>query len=92
MATTYRVHHILVAQKFEAEDLLRKLAEGKSFEELAQKFSTCPSRARGGDLGEVAFGRADSDFEDEVSRLKGNEISKAPVRTKFGYHLIWRRA
>lgn len=86
------MHHILVAQKFEAEDLLRKLAEGVSFEELAGKFSSCPSRARGGDLGEVAFGRADSDFEDEVARLKLDEVSQAPVRTKFGYHLIWRRA
>ena len=52
-----KARHILVVQEFEAADLLKKIAEGKSFEELAAKFSTCPSGKKGGDLGEFGRGR-----------------------------------
>ena len=86
----YRVAHILVAQKYEAEDLLKKLKEGKNFAELAQKHSSCPSAANGGDLGMIPSGKADADFEEAAVALKIGETSQAPVRTKFGYHLIKR--
>lgn len=92
MEKTYRVLHILVAQRFEAEDILRKLKEGASFEKLAKQFSQCPSREQGGDLGELAFGRADHDFEDAVHGLKIGQITSQPIRTRFGYHLIFRKA
>lgn len=81
------VSHILVENKYEAEDLLRKLSEGVSFEVLAQKFSKCPSGKRGGDLGEVESHRLDSDFADAAAALKSGEISGI-VKTRFGHHLI----
>ncbi len=87
---TYHVAHILVAQKYEAEDLLRKLKEGKDFAELARKYSSCPSASNGGDLGVLQLGKTVEDFEDASLALKAGEVSKAPVRTKFGYHLIKR--
>lgn len=87
---SYHVAHILVAQKYEAEDLLKKLNEGKSFSELAQKYSTCPSGKVGGDLGPIAVGKADGDFEEAALLLKVDEISRQPVRSRFGYHLIKR--
>jgi peptidyl-prolyl cis-trans isomerase C len=81
--------HILVEQEYEAKDLQRKLAEGSDFAELAKKFSKCPSRARGGDLGKFGRGRMVEAFEDAAFSLKIGEISQ-PVRTRFGYHLIQR--
>lgn len=86
----YHVHHILVKAQYEAEDLIVKLNRGESFEALAQKFSTCSSAANGGDLGVLKTGKADPDFEESALALKPNEITKSPVRTKFGYHLIKR--
>lgn len=88
---TYRVNHILVKHSYEAEDLLRKLKEGIKFIDLAKKFSICGSAQSGGDLGELKLGQADEDFEDAALKLKVDEISPKPVRTKFGYHLILRR-
>jgi peptidylprolyl isomerase/peptidyl-prolyl cis-trans isomerase C len=85
-----RVSHILVDKEFEAQDLLRLLNEGKKFEDLALKNSKCPSAQTGGDLGEVSVGRLDDDFAEAALALKVGEISKKPVRTKFGYHLIKR--
>ncbi len=88
----YHVAHILVAHKYTADDILRKIKEGKDFAELAKTNSSCPSSGRGGDLGPLAEGKADPDFEEAALKLKVGEISPTPVRTKFGYHLIKRLA
>lgn len=88
---SYRAAHILVSAKHEAEDILRKLnAKPEEFEALARKYSSCSSAPNGGDLGEVKTGKADPDFEEAALKLKMGEISKQPVRTRFGYHLIKR--
>ena len=77
--------------QYEAEDVLKLLDKGKSFEELAQRFSICSSATHGGDLGELKPGRADEDFEESAFALKSGARSVKPVRTKFGYHIILRR-
>ena len=81
--------HILVENKFEAEDLQKKFEEGVPFEKLAQDFSHCPSCKDGGDLGEFSKGMMVKPFEDAVLKLKAGEVS-GPVKTQFGYHLILR--
>lgn len=84
-----RARHILVSHEFEAKDLLRKLQEGKDFEELARDFSQCPSAKVGGNLGEFPRGRMVPTFEKALLKLQPGEISP-PVKTQFGYHLIQR--
>ncbi|MBC7467440.1 MAG: peptidyl-prolyl cis-trans isomerase [Bdellovibrio sp.] len=86
----YHAAHILVKHAYEAEDLIKKLAEGKSFEELATKFSNCQSAKNQGDLGQIAFGKADPDFEEAVELLKPGQITKKPIRSRFGFHIIKR--
>lgn len=83
--------HILVTHQYEAEDVLKLLAKGRPFDELARRFSKCPSAESGGDLGDLKPGRADEDFEDAAFALKPGHYSSKPVRTKFGYHIILRR-
>ena len=85
----FRARHILVEQKFEAEDILKHLKDGKKFEELAQKFSQCPSSQQGGDLGPFKAGQMVKPFEDAVRALEVGQVSE-PIRTAFGYHLIER--
>lgn len=86
----YHVLHILVKNAFEAEDLLKKIKDLETFKVCAKKFSLCSSAMHDGDLGTLSWGKADENFEDAVHRLNVNEFSKKPVRTKFGYHLIYR--
>ncbi len=81
--------HILVDQEFEVKDLQKKLAEGKSFEELARDFSQCPSGKDGGSLGEFGRGMMVPAFEKVAFALMPGEVSE-PVRTQFGFHLIKR--
>jgi len=90
-SNTARARHILVEQEYEAQDVLRKLRAGESFEELARVFSKCPSSRQGGDLGVFDRGRMVEAFDEAVFQLKPSEISE-PVRTRFGYHIIQRLA
>lgn len=90
LVKTYHVHHILTKERFEAEDLLRKLEEGKEFSELARKFSLCRSAYQSGDLGQIKLGQADSTFEEISLELKPGEVTKKPIRTRFGFHIIKR--
>ncbi len=87
---SYHVSHILVQHEYEAQDLLKKLQEGESAESLAQNFSKCPSGLRGGDLGPIPIGAADENFEEAAVQLKTGERTEKPVRSKFGYHIIWK--
>ena len=87
--SSVKAKHILVEQQHECEDIIKKMDEGVSFEDLAEKFSKCPSGQRGGDLGEFTRGRMVKAFEDAAFDLDVNQVS-GPVQTQFGYHLIKR--
>ena len=82
-----KAKHILVTHEYEAKDLIKKLNDGKSFEELARDFSLCSSGANGGDLGEFPKGRMVPTFEKALIALKPGEVS-GTVKTQFGYHII----
>lgn len=86
-----KARHILVQHEYEAQDIVKKLDEGVTFETLAGQFSKCPSGKRGGDLGEFGRGRMVKAFEDATFALEVGQVSP-PVRTQFGYHLIMRYA
>ncbi len=82
--------HILVDKKTLAEDLIEQLNSGSKFEDIAKKHSTCPSRKKGGSLGEFGRGAMVKEFETAAFALKKNQITQIPVKTKFGYHIIKR--
>lgn len=93
MKKTYHVAHILVSHEYEAQDLMKKMkSDGSNFEELAQKFSKCSSAPRGGDLGPIPYGAADENFEEAALELKPGQMTARPVRSRFGYHIIQRKA
>jgi len=84
-----RASHILVATLNEAVALKNQLSEGASFAALAQANSQCPSKARGGDLGEFGPGQMVRPFEEATLATAIDAVSQ-PVQTQFGYHLIHR--
>lgn len=82
-----RASHILVESENLAQQILKELDSGLSFEEAAQKYSDCPSKMQGGDLGYFSKGRMVPEFETAAFNMGQGEISP-PVRTQFGYHII----
>ncbi len=87
MVSKVRASHILVEKHSQALKVLEELKAGRDFKGLARKYSTCPSRKRGGDLGFFGRGRMVKEFERAAFALKVGEVS-GPVKTQFGYHVI----
>lgn len=79
--------HILVDNEDKANDIRKQILDGKSFEELAKEYSSCPSKENGGNLGKFGRGQMVPEFELAAFNLKEGEVSK-PVKTQFGYHII----
>ena len=92
-----RVHarHILVKTEKEANDIINTLKALKGdelkskFIELAKSKSTGPTGKNGGDLGYFGKGQMVKPFEDAAFTLKKGEITTKPVKTQFGYHVIY---
>ncbi|MHA2280818.1 MAG: peptidylprolyl isomerase [Promethearchaeota archaeon] len=84
-----KANHILVDKFSKAQEIYEDLGAGENFQKLAQQFSTCPSRKKGGNLGDFSKGDMVPEFWNACTKLKISEISQ-PVKSKFGYHIIKR--
>ncbi len=84
---TVTASHILVETLEKANDILKEINDGLSFADAAQKYSSCPSKNSGGNLGKFGKGQMVPEFEDAVFAMKVGDIS-SPVKTQFGHHLI----
>ncbi|RLA73165.1 MAG: peptidylprolyl isomerase [Epsilonproteobacteria bacterium] len=84
---TARARHILVDSKAKCLELKRQIEAGTDFAEVARNNSSCPSRAKGGDLGVFSEGQMVPEFDKAVFKGKVGDLV-GPVKTEFGYHLI----
>ncbi len=81
--------HILVDSEELALEILKKIEAGElSFQDAAKEYSSCPSKENGGSLGEIGRGQMVPEFDKKVFEMTPGEITKEPVKTQFGYHLI----
>ena len=91
---TVKARHVLVKTEQEAKDVIKEL-DGLSGQKLNDKFvelattkSTGPSGQGGGELGWFAANQMVKPFSDAAFALKKGEITKTPVQTQFGLHVI----
>lgn len=100
MREEIRASHILVMLKPDASpadtleaynriiDLRKRALAGENFNDLARTYSEDPSaKSNGGDLGYFSALQMVYPFENAAYATPPGEIS-APVRTRFGYHLV----
>ena len=80
--------HILVKSKGEATQLAMNIKKFKDFQKTARKKSDCPSSQKGGDLGWFRKGQMVREFDEAVWTIPLKTVSE-PIKTQFGYHLIW---
>src|SRR3989339_767760 len=84
MKTQEELSHALEQIK----SIKREIDGGVAFDEMAKKYSNCPSAQNGGDLGFIQRkGNLAKSFLDTAFSLRTGQISE-PVQTEFGYHLI----
>ncbi len=87
--------HILVKSESEARQIIDELKKTpksqlkQKFIELAKKKSIGPSAQRGGDLGFFKRGQMVKPFSDAAFSLRPGDFTKTPVKTQFGYHVIY---
>ena len=81
-------YHILVKNQAQALKIKSEIKTLDDFQDFAKIYSECPSNRSGGYLG--CFGKKQMVKEFEEAAFKGNvgEVI-GPVKTDFGYHLIW---
>ena len=85
---TVSAKHILVDTIEKCEEVRASIEKGElTFEDAAKKYSTCPSKEQGGNLGVFGRGMMVPEFEEAAFALDLEKVSE-PVKTQFGYHLI----
>ncbi len=82
--------HILVATEQEAKDIIARLDKGEDFATIAAEKGTDATKDKGGDLGLIDYNSTEYDqtFLMAAISLKKGEYTKAPIQTKYGYHVI----
>ncbi|CAM3927223.1 peptidylprolyl isomerase [Pseudomonas wadenswilerensis] len=72
----------------QAEILHERLMQfPEQFAELAQKYSACPSKAQGGELGQISKGQTVPELERQLFTLAPGLAGK-PLESRYGWHLV----
>lgn len=94
--TLHEVSHILLPAKgddsavlMRAEALIAALIKDPvAFPVIAKLHSVCPSKETGGNLGQVGPGQTVPEFEAALPDLPVGVVAPAPVKTRFGLHIV----
>ncbi len=78
--------------KKEAKEIIKKLDNGADFEKLAKEYSNDKGTAKEGGKLTITYGEVVDEFWDAASKLKDGEYSKEPVKSDYGYHIIYRES
>jgi peptidyl-prolyl cis-trans isomerase C len=99
----FEVSHILIAAdprdedarcaaKAQAKEAIQVLGGNpEGFARLAAELSDCPSKHTGGNLGKISKGQTVPEFEKVLFRLQAGEITRHPVESRYGFHVIYLR-
>jgi parvulin-like peptidyl-prolyl isomerase len=90
-----KARHILVKTKEEAEKIISELKKTPQYDlenrfiELAKKDSVGPSGKNGGELGWFSKDKMIPAFSKVAFSLKKGSFTLQPVKTRFGWHIIY---
>ncbi|KAB2912357.1 MAG: peptidylprolyl isomerase [Hyphomicrobiaceae bacterium] len=99
-ADIYEASHILIAARRDqpaafaaarerARTVIARVLDGTAqFRDLAIAYSDCPSAASGGNLGQLTAGDTTPKFEAALCALQPGEMTREPVETDYGLHII----
>lgn len=75
--------------KAAAQSTLAKLLDHPGlFESIARERSDCASKGGGGRLGQLASGDTVREIEAALVCLQPGQMADAPIRTRFGFHIL----
>jgi peptidyl-prolyl cis-trans isomerase C len=84
-----RASHILVKTEDEAKEIIKQLEGGADFAALAKEKSIDKgSGQNGGDLNWFTKDTMVKEFSDAAFAMQRGDVSKVPVKSQFGWHII----
>jgi peptidyl-prolyl cis-trans isomerase C len=84
-----RAAHILVKTEDEAKAIIDQLGKGGDFAQLAKEKSIDTQSGKdGGELGWFSKDTMVKEFSDAAFAMQRGDISKTPVKSQFGWHII----
>lgn len=83
-----RLYEIVVDTKRKAENILKRLSLGESFEKIAERESISENRKNGGDIGWIEVEKLDPEIASLVVKMNPGEILANVIKTEMGYHII----
>ncbi len=95
--TEKRISHILIRKdtvddataRKQAENLLKRIKNGESFEELAARYSQDEfSKKDSGDVYWLTAGQTVPEFDEAMYKTSAGEVYPEPIATKYGYHIL----
>jgi peptidyl-prolyl cis-trans isomerase C len=85
----YKAHHILVEKEADAKAIIASIKKGGKFEDIAKKQSKdTGSGANGGNLDWANPSSYVAEFSEAMLKLNKGQMTEAPVKTQFGFHII----
>lgn len=71
-----------------AKEIISKLDEGKTFDEVKEEYK---DKITYEELGYKSYNAAlEEAYKNEMKNLKDGEYSKEPVKTSYGYHIVYK--
>ena len=71
-----------------AKEIISKLNEGKTFDEVKEEYK---DQITYEELGYKSYNASlESAYLEEMQKLENNSYSKTPVKTSYGYHIVYR--
>ncbi len=80
--------HILVEDEALANEIIKKLSQGEDFNALMKEYNIDPGATEEGYT--FTKGEMVSEFETAAYALNENTYTKVPVKTSYGFHIIYR--
>lgn len=87
--TEYNLRHILLTNGDDATTVVNALNKGGDFLALVEQYSTGPSSKDKGLLGWQSEFDLLPEFRIPVSKLKKGEYARTPIKTRFGWHIVY---
>lgn len=81
-----KLSHILVSTEEKAQNIKNEL-NNKSFEDLAQQYSLCPSKELKGDIGYNTKENLLPEISNRIFNMNLQEISN-PIKSEEGWHIV----
>lgn len=85
----YKPRHVLLETEDQAKEVIAKLQSGAKIEDLAKDSRDPGSKDRGGDLGWSNPGMFVAPFSEAMVKLTKGKFTTTPVKSDFGYHVIY---